>query len=421
MHITKGVERCRDNSGIHRLTQRNQANVILKATTPDPLMLDAGSLRDPLRLGRLLRSEAPMRRVTTSRGFPGWLATRHDDCSAALRHPQLLEDAKRATVVLGLRRDDLVGSPHPATVLLESHMLNSDPPRHARLRSLVGRSLTEQYARQLRSHVAETADVLLDRVSRLAPGTGIDLIESFARPLSADVVRTMLGMPAADVGALVEWTRTIVASVPGEELTRAATEAVSYVDGLIASKRERPTEDLMSELVHVSAEGDRLTRDELATIALLLIGASHDTTIRFIGNAVLALLSDPEHTGSLRADPELLPRAVEELTYHDGFANMAQHRIAARPLELGGVLVQEGETVVVSLLTVDRGAGRADTGTSGMGLHHCLGTPLARLEACIAVERLITRFEGLRAAAPPEELRHSVSERGPESLLVRIG
>ncbi|MFI8008423.1 cytochrome P450 [Streptomyces sp. NPDC086010] len=395
--------------------------MIFKAATPDPLILDANSLGDPLRLGRILRSEGPMRRVTTSRGFPGWLATRHDDCEAALMHPRLLDDLTRATEALGLRRDDLVGTPHRTAVLLESHMLNRDPSRHARLRSLVGRALTDQYERLLRSHVAETADVLLHRMDRQVPGTGVDVIESFARPLSAEVVRMMLGMQAADIEALVEWTRTIAASVPGEELTRAATEAVSYVDGLIASKRERPTEDLLSELVHVSAEGDRLTRDELATIALLLIGASHDTTVRFIGNAVLALLSDPDWAVSLRADPELLSRAVEELTYHDGFASMAQHRIAARPLKLGGVLVQEGESVVVSLLTVGRGAGRTGTGVQGSGLHHCLGTSLARLEARIAVERLITRFEGLRAAVPPEELRHSVSERGPEGLLVRTG
>ncbi|MET9110148.1 cytochrome P450 [Streptomyces zhihengii] len=355
--------------------------------------------------------------MTTSRGFPGWLATRHDDCEAALRHPHLREDLTRATATLGLRRDDLAGSPDPAAALLTSHMLNSDPPRHARLRSLVGGALTEQYARQLRSHVAETADVLLDRMGRQAPGTVIDLIESFARPLSADVIRTMLGIPAADVRALLEWTRTIVASVPGAGLTRAATEAVSYVDRLVERRRERPSEDLLSELVHVAAEGDRLTRDELVTIALLLIGASHDSTVGFIGNAVLALLADPDLAASLRADPEVLPQAVEELTYHDGFGGMAQHRVAAKALELGGVVVQEGESVVVSLLAVGRGG----TAVPGTGLHPCLGTPLARMGARVAVERLITRFEGLHAAAPLDELRHSVSERGAESLPVRTG
>ncbi|MFI2429186.1 cytochrome P450 [Streptomyces sp. NPDC018955] len=410
----------------------------LPATTPapGPFTLGQDVFDDPHRLAAALRQESPVREVTTPRGVTGWLVTRYEDCRAALADPRLLKDAKAATEALGRQMDSASPYLHAGARLLESHMLNTDPPDHTRLRALVNKAFTPRTVARLRPRIEEITDGLLDAMAELPADSDVDLVKALAQPLPIAVICEMLGIDAADRHLLLEWTRVIVSSAPGADLVRASDGIVAYLDGLIERKRADPADDLMSALAQVSDQGDRLSRDELIAMGVLMVIAGHDTTVNLIGNGVFALLSAPEQLGRLRADPSLLPGAIEELLRYDGPVHVATHRVAAEPLELGGARIPRGALVMVSLLAANRDGERfADPDrlditretrghlAFGHGIHYCLGAPLARTEARIALERLLARFPGLRLGegAGKPAWHPSLLIHGLVTLPVRLG
>ncbi|MEU2282497.1 cytochrome P450 [Streptomyces sp. NPDC013178] len=389
----------------------------MPAPDPEPLTLGRDIFDDPHRLAAALRRESAVRQVTTPRGITGWLVTRYDDCRAALNDPRLLKDSKAVTEVLGRQMDS--GSPylHASARLLESHMLNTDPPDHTRLRALVNKAFTPKTVARLRPRIEDITDDLLDAMAEAPADSDVDLVKALAQPLPIAVIGEMLGIDAADRHRLLEWTRVIVSSAPGAELVKASDDIVAYLDGLIERKRAEPADDLMSALVQVSDQGDRLSRDELIAMGVLMVIAGHDTTVNLIGNGVLALLSAPEQLRRLRADPSLLPGAVEELLRYDGPVHVATHRVAAEPLELGGTPIPQGGLVMISLLAANRDEERFPDPDQlditrdpkghlafGHGIHYCLGALLARTEARIALERLLARFPALRLGEGAGEL-----------------
>ncbi|MFI8008239.1 cytochrome P450 [Streptomyces sp. NPDC086010] len=401
-----------------------------------PLVLGQDVFDDPHRLVAALRHESPVREVTTPRGITGWLVTRYDDCRTALNDSRLLKDSKAVTEVLG--RQMVSGSPylHASARLLESHMLNTDFPDHTRLRALVNKAFTPGTVARLRPRIEEITDGLLDAMAETPAGSDVDLVKALAQPLPIAVICELLGIDAADRHRLVEWTRVIVSSAPGADLLKASDDIVAYLDGLIERKRTDPADDLMSALVQVSDQGDRLSRDELIAMGVLMVIAGHDTTVNLIGNGVFALLSAPEQLGLLCADPSLLPGAVEELLRYDGPVHVATHRVAAEPLELGGVRIPEGGLVMVSLLAANRDEERFQDPDRldikrdpkghlafGHGIHYCLGAPLARTEARIVLERLLIRFPALRLGEGSGEPSWypSLLIHGLVTLPVRLG
>jgi cytochrome P450 len=396
----------------------------------EPLVLGDEIFSDPHRLGALLRDEAPVRHITNPRGISGWLLTRYEDCRAALNDPRLLKDAERTTEVLGKSLGADSPYLHPAMRALDTHMLNSDPPDHTRLRKLVGKAFTPRTVARLRPRIEAITDELLDR---MAGREVVDLIEDFALPVPMTVICELLGIDEADRPSFRRWVHTIVSSNPGAGVVPATEEALAFLDQLIDHKRAEPSDDLLSELVAVTDEGDRLSRSELIGMAMLLVTAGHDTTVNLIGNGTLALLRAPGQLAALRADPELLPGAVEELLRYDGSVQLATYRFTSEPVEVAGVRIPEGELVMVSLLSANRDGDRFEdpdrldltrkaTGhvAFGYGIHHCLGAPLARLEAQIAIGRLVTRYGGLRLAVDPETLtwRSSTLIHGLDTLPV---
>ncbi|MFG7947022.1 cytochrome P450, partial [Streptomyces cacaoi] len=207
-----------------------------------------------------------------------------------------------------------------------------------------------------------------------------------------------------------------------------------YLGDLVERKRAHPGEDLLTRLVHVSEDGDRLSRNELISTALVLLTGGFETTVNLIGSGTLALLRHPDQLALLRERPELLPGAVEEFLRYETPNNLSSPRYATEPVELGGVTVPEGHFVMVSWLAANRddrfaAPDRLDITRPaaghlafGHGIHHCVGAPLARLEGEIAFGRLLARFPGLALAAAPENLRwrHSTAMHGLEELPVRL-
>jgi cytochrome P450 len=312
-------------------------------------------------------------------------------------------------------------------------MLNSDPPDHTRLRKLVNKAFTGRTVARLRPRVEAITAELLDA---LAGQERADLVPSFAAPLPITVICELLGVREEDRAEFAGWSKTLLsaAALP-EEMQAAAQNMLTYLTGLIAQKRAEPAEDLLSDLVHASDDGDSLSEPELVSMAFLLLVAGHETTVNLIANAVLALLREPEQLARLRAEPELLPGAVEEFLRFDGPIHLATLRFTAEPVEVGGVTIPENEFVLVSLLGANRDEERfaepdrlditrAAGGhlAFGHGIHYCVGAPLARLEAEIALGGLLARFPGLALDAKPDELvyRPSSLVHGLESLPVRL-
>jgi cytochrome P450 len=297
-------------------------------------------------------------------------------------------------------------------------MLNRDGADHRRLRRLVTKAFTPRVVEQLRPRIQAIADELLDAVEERRQ---MDLSADYAFPLPITVIAELLGVPSADHGRFKEWSDAIITPVFEDEkmegLFTQMGEFVAYLTEFFARRRAEPRDDLVSALLAARDEEDALSEAELFGTVVLLIVAGHETTVGLIGNAVLNLLANPDQLDLVREDSSLLPGAIEEVLRYEGPVERALNRWAASDLELGGHTIRRGELVIAILNAADRDGERfpepdrldvcrADTKhlAFGRGSHYCLGAPLARLEAEIALETLFRRLPGLRLALEPGEL-----------------
>ena len=374
--------------------------------------------QDPAGFFAGLRQSCPVAPVRMPDGERLWVITRYADVRAALTDPRMASKAH------GWQDADGVHA-----------LLNIDPPDHTRLRRLLQGAFTARRAAGLRSRAQEIAAGLLDELT--ARGGVVDLLDRYARPFPITVICELLGVPEADRGWI--WVTVTGYGKGAEELERVPQELGNYFTGLVAAKRAEPGDDLLSALTlaHDSAgDGSALTATELLSAAYHLVMAGFDTTVNLIASGTLALLTHPGELARLRQDPSLLPAAVEELLRFTSPVNHVTARTTMQDVAVGGELIPAGEQVLIAVSSANRDPAqfpdpdRLDLGrdTSGQvafghGLHHCLGAPLARMEAEVALGALLARFPDLSLAVPREELRwRRVSlMNGLESLPVRLG
>jgi len=394
--------------------------------------LDEEFLQNPHQLFAYMRAERPVQEAILPRGIKVWLVTRYDDVRTVLTSPTVSKDMLSAVPLLERHSTSDQPQSFEAELALAGHMLNTDPPDHTRLRALVNKAFTARRVELLRERVERAADELLDA---MAAHDEVDLLSSYAFPLPTTVICELLGVPDSDKDEFRDTSVTMTSAAQHEEMAAAAMNMADYLTRLVESKRDDPSDDLLSALVHARHDGDTLTGPELRAMAFLLLVAGHETTVNLIGNGVLLLLRNPDQLAALRADSTLLPGAVEEVLRHEGPLNIATYRYTTAPLRLGDVLIPAGEFVMISLTSANRDgakfahADRLDitrdpTGhlAFGYGIHYCVGAPLARMEGEIALGRLLDRFPRLALAREPEQLRWRPSTlmRGLETLPVRL-
>ena len=400
---------------------------VTDAIQPEPLDEDS-YYQDPLGFFARLRESRPVAPVRMPDYGRAWIVTRYADVRTALTDPRLAKDVHRWPGGGRSRPSEATG--------VYAHMLHFDPPDHTRLRRLVQKAFTQRRA-ALRPRAEEIAAGLLDEMAA-ARGDVIDLLDAYARPLPIAVLCELLGIPVADRA----WIAVAVAAYDERaEHQRVERELAAYFTELIAAKRAEPGDDLVSALVvacdNAAADGaaDELSGNELLATVFLLVMAGFDTTVNLIASGTLALLTHPGEKTRLRQDPSLFPAAVEELLRFTNPVNHANDRFTTEDVPVGDVVIPAGEWVLPAISSANRDPAQfpdperldlgRDTGghvAFGHGIHHCLGAPLARMEAEVALGALLARFPGISLAVPPEELRwRPVSlMNGLESLPVRL-
>jgi cytochrome P450 PksS len=375
--------------------------------------------RDPVAFFTRLREQGPLIRLTAPfGGGESWIVTNYEDTVAVLKDPRFIKDVQKISPAQA--GQDAAGESASAThrfLTWRRDMLTVDPPDHTRLRSLTSKAFTPRMIEQLRPRIQEIANELLDTVQ--AQGQ-MNLITDFAFPLPITVISEMLGIPTADRPQFRTWSQALVTAPLDPEL--AAKNAVletfiQYIKTFLADKRIHPGLDLPSSMIQAEEHGDVLSETELISTVFLLIVAGHETTVNLIGNAVLALLLHPDQMNLLRADPSLLPSAIEELLRYTAPVSMSSPRWACEDISMHGEVIHKGELVFVSLVGANTDPRQFSDPTVldilrqenqhvafGKGIHFCLGAPLARLEGQIAIGTLLQRLPNLRLASQSEQL-----------------
>ena len=381
---------------------------------------------DPYPFYRRLREEDPVHQSPL--GF--WVLTRYEDCVMALRDPRFGREAfaQLLTAVYGDGTE---------TGSLPRSMLFRDPPDHTRLRALVSKAFTPRVIDQMREHIQEIVDHLLDRVQ--ASGE-MDVIGDLAYPLPVRVICEMLGVPLGDHEAIREWSADIARSLdaiglPSDasivERGRVARRAIGdYFRALVPRRRGNPQNDLLTGLIAAEEQGDKLSEGEVIAMCVLLFIAGHETTVNLIGNGLLALLRHPDQLALLRQDLALVPGAVEELLRYDSPVQRTA-RMTTEEVEIGGRRIAKGAMVVTAIGAANRDPAqftdpdrldvtRRDVRhvSFGYGIHFCLGAPLARVEGQIALGTLLRRAPRLALAETEPEWRESSVLRGLKRLRV---
>ncbi len=321
----------------------------------------------------------------------------------------------------------------PRAALPAADLLTMDPPDHTRLRRLVSGAFTPRAIAGLEPWIREVTARLL----RAADGAaGFDLIDALAFPLPIAVICHLLGVPAADQARFRAWGHDVAANLDPQTAATAQSRAAElaltgYLQDLVRKRRGDPDDGILSALIAAEEQGDRLSSGEVVSTALLLLIAGFETTVNLIGNGTVALLGDPESWNRLRQDPALVPAAVEEMLRYDSPVQLTA-RIATEDVGIGGRVIAAGRPVIVFIGGANRdpeafeqpGEFRIDRPDAGrhlsfsLGIHHCLGAALARLEGRIAIEELTRRYPALGLAAPPTR-RSLLVLRGFESVPVR--
>jgi cytochrome P450 len=391
--------------------------------------LDDGFCDDPYPVLKELRRRAPVHR---DRAFGRFVLTRHDDVSRVLRDPDFWVDVRKSTDENTFRRmqsEQLERDPS---------MLGLDDPEHKRLRNLVSGSFTPRAVHAWQPVVHQVASELLDAVEGAEE---FDLVEALANPLPAIAIARLLGVDPARQADFKAWSEASVAAgfnpfASEEEKARAeqAREALeACFRAEIQKRREQPSDDLIGKMVSAEEEGDQLSEREIVSMGNLLLVAGNVTTSDLIGNGVKALLENPDQLAKLRANPDLLPNAIEEMLRYDPPVTQSG-RFAPRDIEIGDVQIKRGESMTTVLAAANRDPAiypepdkfdieRDDTHHQafGGGAHLCLGAHLARLEAREAIGALIDRFPSLSASDKPYTYKRVPGFRGLSEYWVRVG
>jgi len=378
---------------------------------------------DPYPLYHQLRELEPVHH--SSLGM--WFLTRYDDIAAMLRDPRFGKNyEQQMTTTIGPKWRQ-----HPAALNQEESLLNLDGPAHTRLRRRAIGAFKKRAIDGLRASIERTVEGLLLPFGEAGGG---DLMEAVAFPLPVSVIGEILGVPEADLAQFRPLVVDLVAIFelqPTEEMLTRADEADAtihaYFTHLIAEKRRKPDDAMLSQLIH-GGDDDPLDEEEISRMAFLLFAAGFETTTNLIGNTTWGLLQHPDQIAKLRADPELFARLPDEALRYDGTAQ-AVSRFAMAEAELGGVTIPAGETVLGLL-----GAGNHDPEefdepdafdvtrekfrplSFGGGIHFCLGAQLAKAEIEITFRELLGRFDRIELAAGPPKFRDRLILRGPQSL-----
>lgn len=393
---------------------------------------DPATLADPFPVYARLRDEEP---AHWSPGLKSWVLTRYDDVKRVCLDSRMSSDRLRpffATLPAAeaSRMADLIR-------ILTLWMVFRDPPEHTRLRRLASRVFHVRSINALRPNVEELTAWLLERIGERER---IDLIADFAGPLPALVIMDMLGVPRGELERLKHLSDEMALFIGSARETagkydraQAATrEMADLFRSLIAERRAEPKRDLLSELVHLDDQGDRLTDDELVAMCVLLLFAGHETTTHHIANGLAALMRFPAEIEKLRRNPGLAPAAVEELLRYDGPIG-AQVRIVQEEQAFHGRTFKPGDRVFLLMNAANRDEraypdpDRVDLErhgvphlTFGFGAHICLGFPLARLEGQIALPALLARWRHIEPAAGPVEWMDSMVLRGMKALPLSV-
>jgi cytochrome P450 len=364
-------------------------------------------------------------------GLGMWLTFTHAAANAVLR----------ARTLGRLWAPRWPSEPMPFYELIHVHsLLESEPPTHTRLRRLVTGAFARGHVERLRPRIAELAYRLAEGVADAgADGSPVDLIALYAEPLPVQVIAELLGVPEPDWPLLRPWSNAIVKmyeyAVSPEQRAAAETasrEFVDYLRELMAKRRRAPHDDLVSSLIaETDSDGARLTEDELVTTCTLLLNAGHEATVNVVGNGMTALLTHPAQLSALRADPSLVPSAVEELIRYDSPLQLFE-RTAIEDTAIADVTVAAGTKVAALLGAANRDpavfddADRFDVARAdnphlgfGAGIHFCVGAPLARVELQASLDTLLRRFPSLALAEQPKR-RPEFVIRGVMSLPVTV-
>ncbi len=404
------------------------------ADLPTPDILGAAFKVDPFPFFARLRDEAPVYRTILSGKQPAWLVTRHTDVHALLVDERFVKD--RRSALTPAEQKKLPWAPSFIRPLM-SNMLDQDPPDHTRLRALVQKAFTPRIVEQMRGRVQGLTDELVDAAA--ARGS-FDLIGDFALPLPMTIITEILGVPARDQDKFHRWSKSVVSLNPMTGSLRAVPSLwlfLRYLRGFFKLRRAEPGDDLTTALIQAEEAGDHLSEDELLAMVFVLLIAGHETTVNLIGNGTLALMQHREQWDRLRAEPDLIKPAVEELLRFTAPVLLTTERYAREDVELGGgAAIPRGGAAFGVIGSANRDPavfaepdvldlGRANNRHLGFGhgIHYCVGAPLARLEAQVAFATLARRLPDLRLAVPEERLRwrKSLLLRGLEALPVRAG
>ncbi|MBY0131595.1 cytochrome P450 [Bacillus cereus] len=344
-----------------------------------------------------------------------WLITRYEDALPLLKDNRLKKDwtnvFSQDTKNMYLSVDN---SDH-----LTTHMLNSDPPNHSRLRSLVQKAFTPKMIAQLDGRIQRIADDLISDIER--KGT-LNLVDDYSFQLPIIVISEVLGIPKEDQAKFRIWSHAVIASpeTPEEikETEKQLSEFITYLQYLVDIKRKEPKEDLVSALILAESEGHKLSARELYSMIMLLIVAGHETTVNLITNTVLALLENPNQLQLLKDNPKLIDSAIEEGLRYYSPVEVTTARWAAEPFQIHDRTIEKGDMVVIALASANRDETVFENPevfditrennrhiAFGHGSHFCLGAPLARLEAKIAITTLFNRMPELQIKGNREEIK----------------
>jgi cytochrome P450 len=398
---------------------------------------DPAWARDPYPVYRALRESNPVHRSP----FGFWVFTRHADCLAMLRDKRASSDGRNidATDFPAIRDRSIIDGTGAGEVLAEmAPFIFRDPPDHTRLRGLVQKAFTPKVVEGLRPRAEQICGELLD--AALERGE-CDLVADYAYPLPVQIIVEMLGVPAEDHEQFRVWSDALARGLdpdfllPPDAVQQRLAGILSFVQyfaGLIEERRAHPGDDLLSRLLEAEEQGDVLTQGELLSTCILLLVAGHETSVNLIAGGALALMDHPGELARFRDDPAVVRSGIEEMLRYVGPVQLTG-RVALEPIEVGGVVVAPGEFAMLLIGSANRDpdafddpdvfdVARADNNHLGFGfgIHHCLGAPLARLEAQVALTALTRRARVLDRTDDVLTYKENIVLRGLSALPVRL-